>query len=136
MSAIESVEQHIYGILSGDSTLSALVPGGWHFEIAPRATEFPFGIISAYVPGSDRNIMGTGPKRAFTRFEYLVKAITKGGSFDAGFAIMDRVEALIGGSHASKVLGIYRTGLVKYVENDGDIRYNHFGHLYRAIGRD
>jgi hypothetical protein len=137
--AAENLETHIYGILAADERLLALVPGGIHDEIGPQdpaMAGLAHLVIASYLPGNDRNLMGDPSKRAWTRFGKLIKSITQGESFAGNYAIMSRVDVLLGGTHAAKVLGIYKSGEVKYVEPDGDLRWNHYGYVYRAIARD
>lgn len=134
--AAENLDRHIYEALSGDSELTALIPGGIHGEIAVAGTAFPHLLMVSYLPGSDRNLMGDPSKRAWTRFGVLLKSVSQGESFAENFAIMSRVETLLGGSRGRTVLGMYKDSEVRYIEQDGDVRYNHYGYVYRAIARD
>jgi len=134
--AAENLDKHIYELLAADSTLTALIPGGIHDEVAPADTVCPHLVLISYLPGVDRHLMGAVSKRAWTSFGKLVKSVTEGDSFAVNFRIMARAEILLAGTHAGLVLGVYKANEVRYIEQDGDRRWNHYGYIYRAIARD
>lgn len=49
----------LYATLTGDTTLAALVPGGWFRTRAPAKTSGVFGILR-FQGGSDANVAGGG----------------------------------------------------------------------------
>jgi hypothetical protein len=45
MFATEAAIAFAYATLNGDSTLAALVTGGWHLDLAPAGSTEPYGVI-------------------------------------------------------------------------------------------
>ena len=134
--AAENLDRHVYDILFNDAPLAFYIPGGIHSEVAPAGTTLDHLLMIGYLPGNDRNLMGDPSKRAWTRFGALIKSVTQGESFAPNFLIMKRVDEILGGTHTRTVLGIYKSGEVRYTETDGDLRWNHYGYIYRAIALD
>jgi len=137
MTPDQAVIEHIHDTLMGDATFNALAPGGVWDGVAPRGTAYPL-VIVALRSATDRNVIraGRSPSRQFTPGEYLVKAVVKGGAVSTAHDILARVYVLLTDSHSDYVRGIYRTGIVAhYDEVDGDARYIHVPHLYRAISQ-
>lgn len=139
--AIENVDTHFYSRLHGDATLLAMLPGGVWAEQPPAGTAKPVLIFSAYVPGVPKSVIGSGDPASviWTDFLMQVKVIGTGGSFKALYPIMARANLLLAGTrNGNAVQGVKRAdaSAIKYIERDGDVRYNHFGYIYRVIARD
>jgi hypothetical protein len=47
---------YAYTTLAGDSTLAALVTGGWHLDAAPSGTTEPYGVIHQQSATDDRTM--------------------------------------------------------------------------------
>jgi hypothetical protein len=132
VNTLEAVDQCITTTLKGDSTMSAMISNRIYREQAPQNATYPlvvFGLMSA----ADRNMLG--PVRAFTRGQYMVKAITTGDGFATADDIMDRVDAILQDKRLTvsgyRVMPLYREEIARYVETIGGVRYNHYAFIYR-----
>jgi hypothetical protein len=132
VNTIEAVDQCIANTLSNDNGIKAIVSQRVYREQAPQNATFPY-IVFGLMSGIDRNMLG--PVRAFTRGQYMVKAVTVGEGFATADDIMDLVDTLLQDKSLTvsgyRVMPIHREEMFRYTETIGGVRYNHFGFIYR-----
>ena len=130
------VDQWLYQLLSGDSTLSGLVGGRIYGYLAPQDAALPH-VVYSHQAGHD--VRGVGPVRIMVSLVYQVKAVGQGGSFAGLKAIADRLDQLLQGASGSvvdgRVLMCVREQPVEYVEVDSGVQYRHLGGLWRIIAQ-
>lgn len=140
--ALLNIDQFLADLLLTDDELTAEIGDGLYPDAVPPGAVYPLLIVADYLPAVDRKVIGSGrpTERIFTRASRLIKAITTGEdgswSYAQGSVIMQRVETLITGSVASKILGVSRRQQVRYPEIIGETRYNHYGHIYDIWAKD
>jgi hypothetical protein len=131
------VDQWLYGVLSGDSTLSALVAGRIYSALAPQDAALPFVVFNQQA-GVD--VRGVGPYRIMTSLVYQIKAIGRGGSFQPIAAIADRLDQLLQGASGSvvdgRILMCVREQPLAYVEVEDGVHYRHLGGLWRILSQE
>lgn len=126
--------------LEADSTLAAILPGGWHDGIAPAGTPYPFGSIGMQAPGAD--LTNVSRRRILSNGLWLVRAFAVVGDSDANLAtIAARIDADLDLASGSEGTGFvymvtrehpyYRS---PYVEEGETLR--EAGGLYRAYVQD
>lgn len=123
--------------LRGDSTWSALSPGGVQIGAAKVGTVFPCTIIQ-FQSGID--IVYANNKRAFVDALYVVKAV---GVYrddpDAINALASQIDDDLGGDQGLKhidvtgghILNCKRESLVFYMDDTAGTQYGHMGGAYR-----
>lgn len=89
---ISRVNQWMWSVLSGDSTLSTAVSGRIYADEAPQGALTPM-VIFAYLGGAER--LRPFHDRRFTTALYLVRAIADGSSYEAIETIADRIDSLL-----------------------------------------
>lgn len=124
----------IYGKLSGDTTLNALLgtpASGYsksiYYQSAPQGARFPYVILNKQA-GTPRYALGA---RAFDNDIWLVKAIDRNTSADTADAIAARIDSLLTDASLS-ISG--RTQLYLRRESDIDYAETADGELYRHAG--
>lgn len=136
MSGIETVdiiETWLYGVLSGDSTLSGLVGGRISNTLSSTALTPPY---VTFLMQSSRDVTGHSGDRISTDNLYIVKAVSQTASWAQGRALAARIDLLLhrpasvvttgGGS-----LSCTREQIVQYPEVQDSIQYRHIGGIYR-----
>lgn len=134
MSDSNAVDTAVFALLSGDGTLNGLLPDGWWRDLAV-AGKTRFGVVSQ--PGHEDIYQQRG--RAFERFTYLIKAVTKDTSGATASSAAARIDTLMEG--LSTITGYHavlsqRTERVAYTESDPDnpdTRWQHRGGLYEVM---
>ena len=84
------IARWLYSTLTGDATLAAAVPGGWHRSRAPATAALPFGIIRLQ-GGFDLNVSGAA--RVLVEAVYAVYAV--GANAQALETASARIDALL-----------------------------------------
>lgn len=86
------VNSWMWGVLSGDATLTAAVGGRIYADEAPQGAASPM-VIFAYLGGTTR-IRTLGGRHLLTAL-YLVRAIDQGSSYEPIEPLADRIDALL-----------------------------------------
>lgn len=89
---LSRVNQWLWSVLSGDSTLNVSVSGRIYADEAPQGARVPM-IIFAYLGGAER--MRPMRNGRFTTALYLVRAIADGSSYETIEPIADRIDAVL-----------------------------------------
>lgn len=133
---MDAIDTGLVGKLAADATLTGLAPGGVWYETAPQNTSEPFVIVSQLASEDDWVLPAT---RRFDDRRYLVKAVQQSASASGTDAAAARVDALL---EAGTITATgYQTVLmrrevrVRYLERDGDLRWQHSGGEYRVLMR-
>ncbi len=124
----------LYGVLSADATLSALVSGRVFAYRVPQGTAFPCVVFQMQAPQLDSKAIGN--VRLASRMVMAVKAIGQGADFIAIQPIASRIDQLLEASSGSNVDGVVvacvRDMPLEMLESsDPGIDYAHLGGLYR-----
>jgi len=127
-----TVREWLYGALSGDSALVALVgSGGIHAYELPQNNAYPCVLFSLQ-SGVDTNSLGA---RAMVNQLWLIKGINQGESVAPLGPILARIDALIDRASVTfngVKIRVRGNQQAEYAEEDNGIRYNHSGRLYRV----
>jgi hypothetical protein len=128
-----SVRDAIYGLLTGDATLTGLLADATsvYHENAPAEATFPYVVFHRQVGLRDWTFGGE-PMRPEV---WLVKAVDRGQSAEDAEAIDARCETLLNDAAlnitGSTLLYLRRDQDVSFPEVDGQDTYKHVGGLYR-----
>lgn len=132
-------EAWLYGLLTGDTALAALVDSRVYSGAAPQGATLPCVIINHQ---SGRDVLGVGTVRVMSRLAYLVKAVGRCQSYLALEPIADRIDAVLHGASGAvagiegagaELLACTRTMTVAYAEMDEGVQYRHLGGLYQIV---
>lgn len=135
MADSSEIDVAVVSVLSGDGTLTGLLPDGVYMDIAP-AGKTRFVIVSLVIHEDDNSFDG----RALERATYLVKAVEQNVSGANATAAALRIDELLqdvalsvtGYTHSST----RRVERVRYTEIDDvntDIRWQHRGGRYEIV---
>lgn len=137
--SVETVaaDQWLFGALSGDASLSALVGGRVYGHVAPQGAQMPFVLFQQQAAGAD--VRGVGPARIMANLLYVVRIVAEsssfGGSVQTAAGRIDAVlQAASGTVLAGTVLACVRERPFAMTETDEDGRqYRHLGGIYRMF---
>lgn len=127
----------IYDLLAAHQGIIDTVSDRIFRLIAPPNAILPY-VTFTFISSVDKNAIGAR-KRLFTRPIYLVKAVTEGTDERPGDLIATHIDnALMGqndlvGTDGVVKLGVFREGIVEYVEEEQGIQYRHIGGNYRVF---
>jgi hypothetical protein len=128
-----SVQSWLYGILTGNATLTALHGNRVYEGSAPQGVVFPV-VIFNYMAGRDVTLVeGT---RSHTSSLWLVKVVDKAETFTSTATITSQIDALL---HAKKETmdGINYSCLREepffLIEETDGVEYRHQGGMYRVL---
>lgn len=127
---MSAVDDGLVAVLTGDSTLAGLAPGGVFQDIAPEAAALPYVIWSISVASDEVQFDTTAWEEAL----YLVKAVsaTKAGAD----TVAARIHALLQDATLTIAgytsMDVHREDRISYLEADGAKRYYHAGGLYQV----
>ncbi len=140
-----AVRRAIYGKMSGDSTLTAMLgtaaPGytkSIYYQQAPEKAGFPYVVFSKQ-SSTPRYALGA---RLYDNDLWLIKAVDReskstGATADTADTIASRLDALLTDSTLSisgkTQLYLRRESDVDYPENSDGVVYHHAGSLFRLI---
>lgn len=130
-------EQWLYGILSADSQLMALAPGGVHSEALPQEIARP-AVVYRFQGGNDT--AGVGATRILSRLDYLIEAIVDRGQEQAARDLSARLDDVLQASSGQTAnLRVYmvdrQAPFRQPEEENGQIRYQRAGGIYRITVR-
>lgn len=130
------IDEWLYTLLSGDTTLTNQIGQRIYNLQAPQDAALPF-VIFGYMQGID--VQGVGTARVMSSVVYQVKAVDEAESFTTAKGIADRLDALVQGASGSvsdgQILAARREQIIQYVETDVGIQYRHLGGLYRIFAQ-
>lgn len=89
---MQSVDQAIYSVLSGDAILASLAPGGVWRQLAPLDTATPLIVFRTPTPDEDRHTLG---RLAYRLVTIEVAAVDRSPSAEAAQAALARAEELL-----------------------------------------
>jgi hypothetical protein len=131
-----AARQWLFGTLTGDATLVAMLPGGATAGVnnmqAEQGTPYPF-VVYQFMSGID--YAAVGAFRIWTNMVWLVKAIGDTADVAALDAIAARIDTLLqrgsGTPVAGNVWSADRQTTVEYPESVEGRQYRHLGGTYR-----
>jgi len=136
VSSTGAIDSAVIAVLTNDTTLSGLAPGGVYRDIAPQDVASPFVIVSQM---AHEDTYGIGSRRqAYETITYVIKGVANGTSGTTVQTIADRIHALLQGVTLSvtgyNALLCERTERIAYVEVDdqSDRRWQHRGGMYEV----
>lgn len=101
-SEVAAAETWLYGVLSGDATLTSLGVTGVYAYQAPETARFPY-VLFQHQGGAD--VRGVGPTRIMANMLYVVRGVTD-GPLSALVSINSRIDALLQAQSGSNVNGV------------------------------
>lgn len=133
-----AVRRAIYGKMSGDTTLTALLatpPTGVtksiYHQVAPEGADLPY-VVFFKTAGTPVYAIGA---RAYDNEVWTIKGVAKTGSADVADGIASRLDALLTDGTISisgrTQLYLRRESDVEYGEVEDGVRYHHSGGLFR-----
>ena len=136
-----AVRRALYGKLSGDTTLNALLAApatGYSKSIyhqdAPEGAAFPYVIFQRQ---SGRPTEAFGAPSVMENDVWLVKAVDHATSADTAESIAARIQTLLNDAALSisgaSLLYLRRQSDIEYPEVANGERYAHVGSLYRLV---
>ena len=131
MPETSEVDRWLHATLTGDASLSSLLPGGVWRRLADQNAPFPVCVFQ-FQGGAD---VATLPgERVMLSGVWLVKAITRDGLGDLP-EIVRRVDDLLHLVHRREditpLLSVVREAPFDMTETDQGVTYEHLGALYR-----
>ncbi len=129
------VRRALWAKLNGEGSVTSLLsaPAAIYAEVAPPSANFPL-IVFSKSAGTPRYAFQA---RAFDTQVWLVKAVTRDGSADAGEDIAAAVDAALTNAVLTitdgTLLDLRRESDVAYAETEGDRLYRHRGAYFRLI---
>ena len=134
---LPEVFEWLYARLTGDATLAAAVPGGWHEHPAPQGTAFRYGTFQVQAPPDD--VVAVGAHRVLEDVLLLVRLIDQGRSVTALKPAADRLDTLLhrasGTTDAGRVISCVREGVFYLPEAIDGKHYRHLGGFYRVLAQ-
>lgn len=132
-----TIEQAVVQKLGADATLASLAPGGVWLDVAPETATEPYIIVNLQ---SSLDAVSMGEGLAFEEALVLVKAVDSGGGAADALAADARVFAVLHGGTLTvsdgTLMSMTRYARVRYVEVEGDQRWQHVGGIYAvAVSR-
>lgn len=134
-----AVDDAVLAKLSGDATLSALMPDGVFLDVARRGTT-RFVIVSQVIEEDEPQFDGAGGAIGIQRFLYLVKAVelntiaTNTNSAAAQIqTLLQGVALSISGFAHSLTRRVERVAYTEVDVVDNDIRWQHRGGRYELF---
>jgi len=124
--------------LTGAAGLTALVGQRIYSGMAPQKAAYPL-VIHAYQSGGVTPALGADVGRLMADPRFLVKAVTQERDPLAAGRIANQIDEAIDGKSAAIVIdgitynvqGCIMEQQIHFTEDVGDLRYQHFGGLYR-----
>ncbi len=138
---MNAVRRALYGKLSGDSTLTALLataPAGFaqsiYYQQAPQSAAFPYVIFQKQ---DGRPTEAFDDPEAFENTIWLVKGVDRSASATVVEDIQARITALLNDASLSisgaSVTYLRRMSDVDYPETVDGVEYKHAGSLFRLV---
>lgn len=133
---VSEVERAIVGTLAADATLTALLPDGVYWDLAPPGST-RFATVSASTSRAQMEFQGVDSFRAIA---YLVKAVVLGSGgatvaqADARIqAILDRQPIALPPATGAGLMVIHWLDRVRYTESVNNDVWQHSGARYEVI---
>lgn len=130
------IARWLYATLTGDATLAALVPGGWHRWQGGRGAAYPLGVYR-FQGGSDLAAIGAA-RRVWVEAVYTVYAVGAGAGADVDDAAA-RIDALLLGKQATVTGGLIvsctRDGPIELAPIENGIQREISGGTYRILAQ-
>lgn len=137
MNELNSVDQFIKDRLLANAGIVSAVGQRVYHELAPQNTPFPY-ILANFQSGVDRNAIGE--QRIFTRPLYVIRAVTKENLFTVASGIANTIDTVLQGASGLvgtvQIRGCFRETLVRFIEVEAGVRFNHVGGTYRIFCYD
>lgn len=128
MSEIVTAEAWLFGILSSDLPLRALVSGVSSYP-APRETQLPY-VVYQFTSGQD--VRGTGPVRIGVSGEWLIRVIAETSSSAGDLQrAADRVDSLLHAASGQSIWACIRLRPFQLIESISGRQIRHLGGFYR-----
>lgn len=137
MSQSAATDRWLYGVLSSDGALLALVGTRVYADLAPDGTQLP---VVIYQMQSARDRMMVGSTRIWSDQLYLVRGIAETPAYGGDLlTIADRIDVVLHAASGSTVEGTVfecvREREFRMVETINGRQYRHLGGVYRILTR-
>ena len=132
---MDAIDTALVGVLEADSTLDGLAPGGVFFDLAPAGVTEPYVLVSQQA-SEDDYVVGRVGEHLDGR-DYLSKAVGRATGATPVDAAAARVTTLLNGADLAptgyRTLLCRRRQRVRFVEVDGDRRWQHSGGVFETL---
>ena len=139
--ALTAIRRSLYGKLSGDTTLNALLAtpaAGYskaiYFHQAPAGAQFPY-VLFQKMSGIPTETFGD--PEFMEGDTWMVKGVDRSPSADKVESIADRVNTLLQDASLSisgtSLLYLRRQSDIEYPEVDEGVLYHHCGAIFRVV---
>lgn len=123
----------LYGLLSADATLVALINGRVYRHVAPQGAARPF-LVAGYLAGSD--VMTVSTARIMSSLVCTVRAVGLATQYGTLVSIADRADTLLHAASGvvadARVLSCVRELALDYYEVSSEgLTFAHIGGQYR-----
>jgi hypothetical protein len=135
-----AIDEWLYGTLTGDAALTAVVGQRVHNEQAPTTSTFPLVVFQLQ---SSIDVRGNGQTRIMVDALYVVRGIVANASYDANSKLIaERIDALLHASSggtadggAASIFTSHRTQHFRLAEEESGKQYRHLGGIYRIYAQ-
>lgn len=127
------IVEAVVRVLSADGSITSAATGGIWEAVARRTSKPPYVIVTHVSGNSEYSLSREVEINSGT---IDVKVITQGESFATAESIRDLFDAAlhaVNGRGDYNIQSITRIQQIRFVEMDGDTRYNHLGWTYRYM---
>ncbi len=125
-----NAESWIYGILTGDATITGYVSTRVYTGVIPDGAAMPLILIT--LDGTPDDLMVVNAKRVWSNARYLVRAINQVETFTGDLGIIaDRIDVLLHRQSGANVHACVREQAFAMPEVVDNVQYRHLGGIYR-----
>lgn len=128
------IDEWLYGKLTADAPLTALVGDRIYSDMVPFEPTFP---VVVYQQQSALDVIGVGSARIMVDTLYVVKVIGQVVSYSDIQAIADRFDTVLQGSNGvvadAYIEGVVREEILRFTEVDQGLPYRQLGGMYRIF---
>jgi len=131
------IAKWIYGTLTGDAALAAIVGTRVYEDVAPQGAAMPYIVFQMQSPGNDLNALGS--RRVIATPLYVIRGIAQTASYTGNLAtIAERIDVLLHGQQQrvgtnDGYVWCYRERPFRLAEVRDGIQYRHSGGVYRIL---
>lgn len=132
MIEMKEADDWLYTVLNSSPGLAS-ISGRIYNEGGPQEAVYPFIV---YHMSEGRDLMGIGATRVWTTMNYVVRAVTRDGSYESIYGLANAIDAALHDkSHQAtengEVIASVRIAPFKMAETLDGVNYRHLGGIYQ-----